>query len=102
MKILNPIWVKDSAAYFSLSDWNFQKYADKNGDMKVEVYREGIFRGQNIVNRKDWIKSAKENYDKVYYRPTQPIKFYLNIMKLKPEQTEEEKIKENCMLGIYG
>ena len=96
LEIKLPIWVKDNMAYVSISDYTFKKMADKEGNLKVKVYQGSIFKGKGIINQKNWIKTAKDKQERVFYRPDEPIKFYYNIISFIKPQTEEEKMIEFC------
>jgi len=94
LKIYNPVYVEDKYCYFSITDWNFKELADKDGNLIIQVLKDKVFKGQNIVNKKIWIKTKKLREIKVKLRPDEPLKFYYNTMLLKPKQTKAEKDEE--------
>lgn len=93
IKIFNPIWIKDNLAYFSISQWNFEK-ADKQGNLDIKVYSGDKLAGEGTINKKNWIKTAKLKEKKVVYRPDDPMVYYYNILAFKKPKTEEDKLRE--------
>jgi len=99
IKINNPIYITPTYAYISLSDWSLNK--EKKDDVLVVVYKDGRFLCRGIVNKKKWIKTAKEVKKKVYYQPNNPMTFYYNFLKIEKPPTQEERLRELSRLGVF-
>jgi len=101
LDIKYPIHLEQTYAYISITNWNFEKLADKNGDLKVNVYKDGKLAGWGIANKKDWIRTCKLKEEKIVYRPDEPLKFYYNNLGFKKEPTEEEHLEELAKAGTF-
>jgi len=98
IKINNPIYTTSGYAYLSLSDWALNK---EGKNVEVRIYKDDKFICKGIINKKEWIKTAKEKIKKVYYQPDNPMTFYYNFMKIEKPKTEEDELKELSKLGIF-
>lgn len=93
IKIYNPIWVNKNGAYFSISKWNFQKEPDPK-EIRVEVWQGKKVVGQGIINKSQWIKTAKLKEKKIIFKPDDPMVFYYNILFFPKPKTEEDKWRD--------
>lgn len=102
LKIYNPIFVKENYARISISQWSFDKLADKDGNLKVIVYNGDKIAGQGIVNKQQWIKTSKLIESKVVYRPNEPMIYYYNNLVFEPIKTKEDELKNLSQIGVFG
>lgn len=91
IRINNPIYSTPGYAYLSLSDWALSK---EGKNVEVRVYNDDKFVCKGIIDKKDWIKTAKEKIKKVYYQPNNPMTFYYNYLKIEKPLTDEEKLEK--------
>ena len=89
IKIFNPIYITDTYAFISLSDWNFAK--EKSDEIDVMVMNGNSVAGTGTISKKQWIKTAKLKEKVVKLRPDDPMTFYYNNLVFKQPETEEEK-----------
>ena len=92
IRIFNPIWARHNCAYFSISQWNLDK--EKNDDVVVEVCSGNKVIGTGTINKKQWIKTARQKEKKIVFRPHEPLVFYYNVMPLTRLETEDDKMRE--------
>lgn len=101
IKIINPIWVKDTGAYFSISKWNFQKETIPN-KIEVEVYKGNKFMGKGVIDKKTWINTAKLKEKKVVFRPDDPMVYYYNTMLFVKPLTKDEELAQMFKDGVLS
>ncbi len=90
--IYNPIFLTDTYARISISDWNFNR--EPNDEVEIVVMKGNEIAGKSIISKKNWIKTAKLVEEKVKLRPTEPMKFYYNDLVFLKEKSEDEKLEE--------
>jgi hypothetical protein len=91
IKIFNPIYITDTYAFISISDWNFAK--EKSDEIDVMVMKGDQIAGTGTISKKQWIKTCKQKEKVVKLRPDDPMTFYYNNLVFKQPETEEEKYK---------
>jgi hypothetical protein len=92
IKITNPIWATENGAYLSISKWNFDNEGTEN--VVVKVYKDKKFIGKATINRKNWVKTAKQKEKKVVFRPDDPMIYYYNNVLFEKPLTEDEKLRK--------
>mgnify|MGYP001564390244 CR=1 FL=1 len=99
LTIYNPIFLEPTYARISISKWNFDKLADKDGNLLVVVKNGDKIAGQGMVNKQKWIKTAKLKEKKVVFRPQEPMEYYHNNLPFEQPKTEEDTAKENYLIS---
>lgn len=98
-RINNPIFTGDRYAIFSLTDYTLNKLCDKNGNLKIVIYKDDKFVGSNIINKRNWIKNCKHKEKVIKLRPDEPMQFFYNDMLIKTKaEIDEELLRE--VIGI--
>jgi hypothetical protein len=97
-RINNPIFTGDRYARFSLTDYTMNKLCNKDGNLKIVIYKDDKFVGGNTINRKQWIKTCKLKEKVVKLRPDEPLQFFYNDMAVKTKAELDDEILKQALI----